>query len=160
MMRIFDKELLKLSVSVGLVVGFVSLGLGMWLGVEWWFRQWFKIREILGLGMGVIYTVRYSVEIRRMEWRLLAAKYGIYVYVIILTWLGWLMLVWLASGDGANVADLGRWAGLHGNIGWTGWLIFLINGVWQGLKIVGLGLMVVLGWRFIKPQDHETKKRV
>lgn len=146
---VFDVELLKLSVMVGLVLGFVSLGLGLVLGLEWWVRQWRLLRELLGLGLGVVYTYNYSEKILELKVKYLVVKYGMFVYWAVLVWLGWMGLVWVAGGGDVVEFD-GQFVNyVAGVTRVSSWGLFL-DAVVQAVKLVGLGLLVVLGFRFAK----------
>lgn len=148
--KMVDIEIGKLSIETGLVVGWISMGLGVWLGMDWWLSQWSRIREILGLGMGIIYVVNFSDEVKRVDWRLLIGKYGFYVYGVILTWIVWLILVWLVSGDQASISGIVQLVDVYSKGEAMGWGSMLWDSILQATKIVGLGLVVVLGFRVAK----------
>lgn len=147
-MKVWDKNVLKLSVTWGLILGFISLGLGMWLGLGWWIKQWRLLREVLGLSLGVVYTVNFKQEILEMKVKYLVVKYGMFVYWVVLVWLGWLVLVWVV-GEGQAAEFGGQGLGVIGGLNRLSQLGFYLEAILQAVKVVGLGLVVVLGWRVI-----------
>ncbi len=153
-MRLVNWRLLKLGISWGLVLGLGLTVLGGLIGMRWWVKNWGWLFELLGLGLGLVYMINYSEEIRKIkEVKELIAKYGLWVYVVILVWLGWMVTVWWASGRGGDEELMTLLKG-NGYGDGTGSLRAVIEAIYMSLKLVGYGLVVVLGYRFMTTRKH------
>lgn len=147
-MRVVNWQVLKLAISVGLLVGLMSVSSVFWPGEDWWMRNWRLLRELLGLGWGVVYVINFKDEIvESKNWGLLISRYGVFVLSVVLVWLGWSLLVWVASG-GSEVGQIDFWSGDAPFGTSQAGVAVVLRWMVEGLRMVGWGLLVVLGYRW------------
>lgn len=151
-MKVLDLKLLKLGLSVGLAMGMAWVLLEAVLGLGWLLDSWKWLKEVLALFWGLVFSVSLSDELTKIKmFRVIVAKYGLYVLELVLVWLLWLILLWrMDMGDQVGEQVI-AWLNSFGSGGgsnrveWSYYVMVLFD----SFRIVVWGLLVVFAFRLV-----------